>query len=43
VQQLIELLQQQRRTKKVYLSGESGCVELKDDNIIDMPWGITFR
>lgn len=43
VKQLIELLQQQRSTKKVYLSGEAALIELNNDNVIDMPWGIIFR
>jgi quinolinate synthase len=43
VRELIELLQQQRPTKKIYLSGGASCVEMKQDNVIDLPWGLTFR
>lgn len=43
VQELIELLQKQRPTKKVYISGNAASVELTNDNIIDLPWGVTFR
>lgn len=43
VSELIELLQKQRPTKKVYLSSGEACTEMKLDNVIDMPWGIIFR
>jgi hypothetical protein len=43
VKQLIEILQKERQTKKVYLSLSSALVELKEDNINSLPWGINFR
>jgi hypothetical protein len=43
VQQMIELLQKQRPTKRVYISTGGACVEMKEENMIDLPWGITIR
>lgn len=43
VRELIELLQKERETKKVYLSLSSALVELKPDNLVSQQWGITFR
>ena len=43
VKQLIELLQKERETKKVYLSLSSATVELKQDNVVSQQWGLIFR
>ncbi len=43
IKELIELLQAQRPTKKVYISLSSACVELKPENITDLPWGLIIR
>lgn len=43
VSQLIDLLMKQRPTKKVYHSLSGACVELKPEDILDLPWGIIIR
>jgi hypothetical protein len=43
VQDLIELLSKQRPTKRIYNSSNAACVELKPEDIADLPWGIVIK
>jgi len=43
VKELIELLQLERSTKKVYISGEQALVEMKKDSVVSQQWGVIFR
>lgn len=42
VADLIELLQKERSTKRVYISRGSALVEAKFEDITIQQWGITF-
>ena len=42
VRELIDILQKERPTKKVYISRESALVELKPEEVTWQQWGIIF-